>query len=615
MIWSTIAACSLVLAFMYAIVWSMDRKAWASLAFAIDALSLVGTVVAELHMMASDSPQSWGEWVRWIQIPIFLRATCGVVFIRLYLGTGRPSLMWTIIGMRFFIMVVGFTVDPNFNYARIDSISHIPFLGEQVTVVGDAQARNLQWIATLELSLMQIYVADAAIQLWRRGSRDDRRKALIIGGAAFASNGMEALYSQLMILMGLQLPALLSPPNLLMLAAMATEMSRDILRASRLARELKASEARLDVAASAAGLGLWTWNAREGRLWATQRARSMLGLELSDDYVTLDSVRRVVHVDDIERIRGVWQHAAAAGTEEEVQFRVLLPDGLTRWFTARGRSEADARGNLIAVQGVLRDITEERRGREENEELRRELAHVGRVSVLGTLSSSLAHELSQPLGAIQLNTEAAALLLQKPNPDLAEIGQILADIQRDDRRAAEVIEGLRKLLKRRQLDFGPVAVDSLVLDVVSLLKTDSIARNVRLEVSVDPALPTIRGDRVHLSQVLINLLMNAMDAVADLPVSQRQVTLRAGFDESGAIEFTVSDTGPGIPREILARIFDPFYTTKASGMGMGLSVSRTIVDAHGGRLWAENGADGGAVFHVSLSSFVDISSGRIVPPN
>jgi two-component system sensor kinase FixL len=138
---------------------------------------------------------------------------------------------------------------------------------------------------------------------------------------------------------------------------------------------------------------------------------------------------------------------------------------------------------------------------------------------------------------------------------------------------------------------------------------------VRLEVSVDPALPTIRGDRVHLSQVLINLLMNAMDAVADLPVSQRQVTLRAGFDESDAIEFTVSDTGPGIPREILARIFDPFYTTKASGMGMGLSVSRTIVDAHGGRLWAENGADGGAVFHVSLSSFVDISSGRIVPPN
>jgi signal transduction histidine kinase len=219
------------------------------------------------------------------------------------------------------------------------------------------------------------------------------------------------------------------------------------------------------------------------------------------------------------------------------------------------------------------------------------------------------------LGAIQLNTEAAELLLQKPNPDLAEIRQILADIQRDDRRAAEVIEGLRKLLKRRQLDFAPVSVDSLALDVVSLLKTDSIARNVSLEVSVDPALPTIRGDRVHLSQVLINLLMNAMDAVANLPVCERRVALRAEFDESSAIEITVSDTGPGIPPEILARIFDPFYTTKASGMGMGLSVSRTIVDAHGGRLWAENGAGGGAVFHVSLPTFIDIPSGRIVPPS
>jgi len=601
LIWSTIAASSLLLSLMYGLVWSMDRKSWAHLAFAVDALALVGTVVAELHMMRADSAASWGEWIRWIQVPIFLRAACSAVFIRLYFGTGRFWLMWTVIGLRLFILVVGFAVDPNFNFSHIESIDRIPFLGEIVTVVGDARPRNLQWVATLELVLMQIYVLDASIQLWRRGDRDSRRKALIIGGAMMASHGLESLYSQLMILAGVRLPALLSPPYMLMLAAMTVELSRDTLRASRLARELKGSEARLDVAASAAGLGLWTWDARGNQLWATLRAREMFGLETADsDRVDVERLRGIFHPDDIGRIRAVWQQAAAAGTEEEVQFRITLPGEVTRWITARGRSEADMYGNLTVVQGVLRDVTDQQRAREEIDELRRELAHVGRVTVLGTLSSSLAHELSQPLGAIQLNTEAAELLLQRPNPDLMEIRQILADIQRDDRRAAEVIDGLRKLLKRRQLEFAPIAVEGLLQDVASLLKTDAITRNVALECMSDPGLPAIRGDRVHLSQVLINLIMNGMDAVADLPVALRRVTVTAHAQGLDSIEIDVIDSGTGIPAEIIARIFEPFFTTKASGMGMGLSVSRTIVDAHGGKLWAENAPAGGAVFRLTV---------------
>jgi C4-dicarboxylate-specific signal transduction histidine kinase len=340
----------------------------------------------------------------------------------------------------------------------------------------------------------------------------------------------------------------------------------------------------------------------------------MFGFEPGDDgHVDIEQVRRAIHPDDIQQIRKVWQHAAQAGTEEEVQFRITLPGGATRWITARGRSEQDAHGNVTLVQGVLRDVTDERRAREENEELRRELAHVGRISVLGTLSSSLAHELSQPLGAIALNADAAELLLKRPAPDLEEVRHIITDIQRDDRRAAEVIDGLRKLLKRRQLEYAPVSIESLVQDVVSLLKSDAIARNVSLVVELEPALPRIRGDRVHLSQVLINLLMNAMDAVAALPVEQRRVVMRADIDESGNVEIVVSDSGTGIPAEIMQRIFDPFYTTKSSGMGMGLSVSRTIVDAHGGKLWAENGAEAGAMFHVTLPTFIDLPSGRIIP--
>ncbi len=597
-IWSTIAACSLLLAFMYGVVWALDRKSWSSLVFSLDAVALVATAIIELQMMSADSPESWGMWVRWIQIPIFLRSACVAVFIRLFFGTGRRWLMWTIIGMRLFILVTGFLVDPNFNFSRIDSIEHIAFLGDEITVVGVAEARNLQWIATLELFLMLVYVADAAIQLWRRGGADARRKALVIGGAAFGTNLLESLYSQLMILMGLHLPALLSPPYLLMLAAMTVEMSRDTLRAARLARELRASEARLALAVNAAGMALCSWQAGSPRVWITGHARSIFGLAQHEE-VTPSRLIATVHPDDVERVRSAWSEAVASGAEAELQFRVRLSGGDTRWVLAHGRSEINASGQLSSVQGVLRDITDQHRAREENEELRRELAHAGRVSVLGTLSSSLAHELSQPLGAILLNAEAAELLLQRPDPDLGEIRQILADIRRDDSRAAEVIDRLRKLLKRRLLEFAPISVEGLLQDVVGLLKSDAMARHVALSSVTTAELPPLRGDRVHLSQVLINLVLNGMDAVAELPPEKRRVILRARLDGE-AVEVSVSDSGPGIPPDIIAKVFEPFFTTKPSGMGMGLSVSRTIVDAHGGRLWAENAPDGGAVFRLLL---------------
>ncbi len=598
---SVVAASSLLLALLYGMVWVMDRKAHASLVFVCLALALIGSVVTEMGMLHAETAQSWGEWVRWSQVPIFIRVASTVIFIRLYFGTGRDWLMWSIIGLRLGILVIGFVVDPNFNFQQIDSIRHITYLGEPVTVLGQATPSEWQWIATLASSLLSVFVIDASIQLWRTGTADARRKALLIGGAALLSGILGTVISQFTILLGIHLPMLMSPPYLVMLGAMTLELSRDTLRASRLSRELKDSEARLDLAASAAGLGLWAWEPRQRQLWATSPARYLFGLK-AEGRVDVATILARIHPDDFERVDRLWREGAASGDEVEVQFRVTSAEGAVRWIAAHGRAELDARGDLATIQGVLRDVTEQRRAREENEELRRELAHVGRISVLGTLSSSLVHELSQPLGAIMLNTEAGELLLQRPNPNLEEIRQILADIRRDDCRAAEVIESLRRLLKRRQLDFAPLSVDALVQDVATLLKSDAIARNVRLECITDTALPAVRGDRVHLSQVLINMIMNGMDAVADLPPALRRVKVRARAKMAGEVEVTVSDNGTGVPDSIMNRIFEPFFTTKASGMGMGLSVSRTIVDAHGGKLWAENDGSGGATFRITLPS-------------
>src|SRR5688572_4163848 len=495
-------------------------------------------------------------------------------------------------------MPAGFPADPNFIFKRIDSIEQITFLGETVTVLADAVPADWQWVATFTSLLFLVFVIDASAQLWRTGSSDARRKAVVIGGATFISAAIGTVYTQLMIWEEIQAPVMLSPPYLIMLGAMTFELSRDTLRASRLTRELRDSEARLDMAASAAGLGLWAWDSRRRRFWMTSPALGMFGFK-TNGWVEVEDVRSRIHPDDVGRVEKVWREGAASCDEVEVQFRVMPPDGSTHWIAARGRAEIDWPSGVMSFQGVLRDVTEQLRAREEIDELRRELAHAGRVSVLGTLSSSLVHELSQPLGAILLNTEAGELLLQRPDPDLHEIRQILADIRRDDSRAAEVIDSLRRLLKRRQLEFAPVSVAALVNDVAALMKSDAIARNVTLECRSEAALQ-VRGDRVHLSQVLINMIMNGMDAVAEMPSSMRQVSVQARARGGGQVELAVIDSGTGVPDPIMPRIFEPFFTTKAAGMGMGLSVSRTIVDAHGGKLWAENRAEGGAAFRVTL---------------
>ena len=250
------------------------------------------------------------------------------------------------------------------------------------------------------------------------------------------------------------------------------------------------------------------------------------------------------------------------------------------------------------------ELAEERqRAQLETARLRQELAHAGRVTMLGQLASALAHEINQPLGAILRNAEAAELFLQRTPPDLDEIRAILADIRQDDQRAGAVIDRMRALLRRRPLDPQTLAVAELIGEVVALTRMDAAERRVRVEVRVPDALPPVRGDRVHLQQVLLNLLLNGLDALDDAePAARRRLTVSARVDDAGAVEIAVRDHGPGISADGLTHVFDPFFTTKPDGLGLGLSLSRTLVEAHGGRLWAENAADdgGGATFRFTL---------------
>jgi signal transduction histidine kinase len=260
---------------------------------------------------------------------------------------------------------------------------------------------------------------------------------------------------------------------------------------------------------------------------------------------------------------------------------------------------------LIGAQAfvIIRLLLLHRRNRQAEEEkakLRRELAHAGRVSIMGELASSLAHELSQPLGAILRNAEAADLFLDQSPPDLEEIRAILEDIRKDDERAGTVIDGIRSMLRQQSAEFRPANLDAIVDNVVTLVKPDAQSRGVALVVDLEHDLPRLVGHQVQLQQVLLNLVLNGMEAMEKSPEGKRTLVIRARVPESGRVELTVSDFGPGIPPEDVSRIFDNFYTTKPGGMGMGLSICRRIVEAHGGRIGARNEPDGGATLSVSL---------------
>lgn len=276
----------------------------------------------------------------------------------------------------------------------------------------------------------------------------------------------------------------------------------------------------------------------------------------------------------------------------EQEFR--SPSGARRWI--RMSTEPITLGGEPCVIAMVSDITEQR----EAEAARQNLAHATRLAALGELTASIAHEVNQPLGAILSNAEAAEMLLDSPHPPLAEIRQILADIRRDDLLASEVIKQVRSLVGNHQTTLLPLDLHRLLTDVLRLTGHEARSRGVTIARDLSPDLPPAVGDRVQIEQLVVNLLLNAMDAMKDCPLARRTITLRTRRLDGHAVELSVEDQGHGIPPDQIDRIFDSFHTTKPDGMGLGLAISRSIAEAHGGRLTAANLPAGGAAFRLVL---------------
>jgi PAS domain S-box-containing protein len=336
-------------------------------------------------------------------------------------------------------------------------------------------------------------------------------------------------------------------------------------------------------------------------LWATEHCRSMFGLAKATP-LTRETFIAALHPEDrraaVATLRGALRGQAAL-----TDVRVVHPDGAVRWIRVRVRSHIDD-GTPDQLSGLFVDITEQKAAETEAELQRQEVTHLMRVSVLGELSGAIAHEVNQPLTAILTNAQSALYLLDQDTLNRAEMRSTLLDIVSEDKRAGEVVQRLRGLLKKGESRYEAVDLNDLADSTTTLLRNELIRRQVLVETDLAPGLPVVLGDSVQLQQVLLNLVVNAADAMSATSVPQRRVMIRTLQTPAGDVQVLIRDHGPGIKMATGKQAFVPFYTTKDHGLGLGLSICSTIIRKHGGTIILRNDDTGGAVAEFTLPARV-----------
>src|SRR6266576_2236866 len=557
-VWSINVGACLTLATMYLAVWYRERESFVHLLFSCIAASAALIAAYELQLIRADTPEEYGAILRWRPLSTWVLVLSLVAFTRLYLRAGRSWMALSACGLQTLIVIVNFAFTPNLYYQEITAVRQVPWGGETASIpLGTPSPWSLLNQATLLLLLA--FFVDATITVWRRG---DRERALIVGGTTSFFGAIVAAQFALVILGIIEVPVFASFAYLGIVVALGYQLCNDAVRAADLASELQVGEERFRRVVEAAPNAMIMVN-HEGQITlANLQAEKTFGYSR-------------------EELFGQRKD----GSEVPVEI------GLSPIHTSNGP----------LVLASIVDITQRKLAELEAARQRHDLAHLARVTALGELSSSLAHELTHPLTAILSNAQAAQRFLAHDDVDLDEVREILNDIVTQDQRAGEVIHGLRLLLKKGELHehCDDVDLNEVIRDLVKLMRSDLINRNVTVDTDLAQNLPAVTGDRVQLQQVLLNLMLNGCEAMADYDSSERRLLIASQW-ENGVVRVSVTDRGGGILEKNMQQVFERFFTTKKEGMGLGLSVCRTIIDAHRGKIWATNNAGCGGMFHFSL---------------
>ena len=729
--WGVMLGMSLAVGLLNLVIWVRGLQRGNSelgfLLFGITALAVVCVGSFEIRLMSVRSPADATQFLRHAHGVLFVLVVALALFVHVHLGTGRAWLLGAVLVARAAVLIVNFAGDGNIEHLATTELRTVPFLGGQITVVGEAVHNPWAVVLPLAALMLMVYVVDASARLWRTGDARQRMRAVRVGGsvlvAALFAIGVNVLKHYGIV----DWPYVTTPAFLFVVLAIGYELVVQVLRSSELSEQLQASrqelqvsEQRLRMATQAAGVGIWEWNRVHDQFHVSATACDLMGLPQAQ---AIDAATFFARIQDADRtaLRTAMEEAFAAEAELESVVRIVDRDGRRRWVVLRGGDGRDLSSKQPLLRGVLADVTDRREYderlsvvasaspigitmvnrsgvivfanrkmetlfgyepgellgmpvdalvqqtlREGHASLRRdhfaagearamqggrdiaglrkdgkevlveislvqadlhgepvtlasvmdhgwrreaeremarqrdELALLTRAALLGELSGSLAHELNQPLTSILINAQATQQLVSQGRLDPGALDEILVDIVNDTRRAGDVIHRLRMLLRHGQSTMERVDLEGIVQEVLRLMSSNLVARQVTVQTAFGTGLPPVFGDRVHLQQVVLNLLMNACEAMTEA-TGPREVQVGTELDPEGRVRFYVVDTGCGLPQDKHERIFDAFVTTKFDGLGLGLSLCRRIIEHHGGTISARNNAGVGATFEFRLA--------------
>jgi PAS domain S-box-containing protein len=376
---------------------------------------------------------------------------------------------------------------------------------------------------------------------------------------------------------------------------------RDITERNRSRAALQRSEQRLALATAAGGVGVWDWNLKSDEISIAPSPKALLGFEDTEVRNHFDDWVQHIHPDDAQRVVAQARaHIAGDAPSFEVEHRMLHKDGSVRWFLARGLIVRGENGTPDRLIGASTDVTARKEAETALHDAQAELSRMSRLAALGEFAGAIAHEIRQPLTAVLLNARSCLRWLRSETPALAEIEVALRELIESAQRADGIVTHNRDLFSHRTIEKSSLDINAVILEVTELAGARLRGGQVALDPQLAPGLPAILGDRIELQQVLLNFIINAVEAMTVIDPSSRRMVITSSL-QSDAVQVSVSDTGVGLDAVDRKRLFTPSYTTKSGGTGIGLSISRTIVEAHGGRIWAEqNGPGGGATFSFTV---------------
>ncbi len=374
----------------------------------------------------------------------------------------------------------------------------------------------------------------------------------------------------------------------------------DITDRKQAEEALRTSEQRLDVAVRGTSDGLWDADLNSGKEYWSPRFKELLGYAEHELEATHDQFLAFLHPDDKPRVLEAIRLHVDENRPYDCELRMQTKSGEYRWFQTRGEALRDENGVPYRMAGSIRDISERKRSEEEARKQRDELAHVSRISTMGEMATGIAHELNQPLAAISLYSDAARAIAGRADSDPRELQEILGKLEDQAIRAGDIVRRLRDYVKKTGSVRMPADLNSLVQDVAKFVEPDIRKAEAKLVVQIQEPSPSVLIDEIQIQQVLVNLIRNAVDAMQETPSGQREVIVSTRVLQDGRSEVAVSDAGKGLARDELEQAFSAYFSTKQEGLGMGLPTSRSIVEAHGGKLWAEPNTGPGVTFGFTI---------------